>query len=173
MVRPNIDQTRGIGDIQQLYRWNMSFDKGPAAITSVSADMNLRCESAEIPKLSIESIEANIRGHTVKHAGRSRYTNTITLNFLETVDSKVAQMMKDWRELVWASRIGTAVTKREYEAVVRLDLLNNQDDVRWRYTLYGAYYEDADPGGTLDGTTSDFLKPSIILSYDYFTDEAV
>lgn len=173
MPRPTIGQIRGVGDFQTVHRWNMRFASfpliGAGLATPVAEDLNLRCESATVPKLTTQSIEINIRGHKVKQPGISNYDNVWTLTFVETVDTKIRSFFKGWRESIWQTRTGITADKADLEATVILEQLNNQDDTVWQYTLFGVYLEDGD-FGSLDGATSDAQKPNFTLSYDFFDD---
>ena len=175
MPRPSIEQIRGVGDFQMVHRWNMRFASFPVlgiAGAPLTEDLNIRCESATIPKVTTQSIEINLRGHKVKQPGISNYDNIWTLTFLETVDNIVRLFFKGWRESIWQTRTGISADKEELEATVILEQLNNQDDTIWQYTLFGGYLEDSD-FGTLDGATSDAQRPSFTLSYDFFEDVPV
>jgi len=139
----------------------------------VDSDFNLRCFSSEVPKLvPVGSQDIWIRGHHIKQPGIYDSSHVITLVFLETVDSKVATMMKAWRDSCWNSQTGTQLEKIAVEATLRLTRLNRFDEEIWEYVLHGCFYEDGDPtGGTpLDGSTSDIIRPSMTLSYDWFED---
>lgn len=174
MARPTLDQLRGIGDFATLYRWNLSFPQFPSAIVAPgSEDLNLRCESAELPQRTGETIEQMIRGHRTRHPGIYKSVGSLTITFAETVDNTVALFLKSWREACWnvgGTTSGATVPKSELEAIVRLELLDSSDSPRWEYKLIGAFYEDGEGGGVLDGSTSDFLKPTLVLSYDDYTE---
>jgi len=175
MTRPSINQLRGVGDFAQMIRWNLSFPTLPSGVSvgSPAAELNLRCESADVPKMTNQKIETNIRGHKVFDAGISNYTNTITLTFVETVDNMIHEFIRSWRELLWETNTGVTVPKTSYQAVCMLTRLNNQDNPTWYYEMIGCFPEDYEAGGTLDGVTSDFIKPTLTLSYDYFKDAAL
>lgn len=176
MARPNISQLRNVGDYTQLYRWNLIFSSLPAAGIAgapLIEDLNLRCESTTLPKTTNQPIEQNIRGHKTKSAGIMNYEGTIVLTFIETTDNLIHNFLKGWRELIWSTRTGTSVDKSDYEAEIIIQRLNNQDNAIWQYTMYGCWLEDYDDGGTLDGSTSDSLKPAMTISYDFFDDSPV
>ena len=172
---------RGIGDFATVYQWNITLPSSPITSPIIGAsdvedDFNLRCFSSEVPKRApVGAQDIWIRGHHVKQPGIYDSTHTLTLVFLETVDSLVASMMKAWRDACWDPVTGQQLSKENLEADVRLVRLNRQDEEIWEYILHGCFYEDGDPtGGTpLDGSTSDIIRPSMILSYDWFEDGAV
>jgi len=172
MPKPTLDQIRGVGDFQQVHRWNLRFASFPVlgfGAAPIAEALNVRCESATVPKQTVQSIEIDIRGHKVKQPGISNYDNTWTLTFVETVDTLVRTFFKGWRESIWQTRTGISANKEDLEATVILEQLNNQDDAIWQYTVFGVYLEDSD-FGTLDGATSDAQRPSFTLSYDFFDD---
>lgn len=175
MAKPTIDQVRSVGDFTALYRWNLIFAKFPAAVANPpdTNDLNLRCESSELPRLTGQTIIQNIRGHQVKQPGIYNYGDSITLTFIETVDNLIHNYLKSWREACYQTKTGISQDKANVEAIIQLQRLNNQDVPIYEYKLIGSFLQDFDFGGTLDGTTSDSLKPQLILTYDYFDDKSL
>lgn len=172
MASFTIDQLRALPDYAQPTKWDINFVTLPAVGAlgfPIADDLNLRCESVEIPKSTNQKFEVQIRGHKTMHSGLLDYGNTMTIVFTETVDSLIFNFIKAWRELVWSSRQGQTFPKSDLEATILLTLRDNQDNARAKYTVYGAFYE-ADDFGTLDGTTSDAMRPSLTLSYDFYVD---
>jgi len=170
MARPKIENIRSLGDFATLFRWNLKVSTPPAVAPEFNTNTtNLRCESTNIPMLSGQSMELNIRGHTVKQPGIYRYNGQITLTFVETVDAKIHKALRAWREACWQAKTGVTQLKSDLEAVLVLEQLNNQDEVIWSYVLYGCFYEDGD-FGQLDGTSGDAQRVTLTCSYDYFED---
>jgi hypothetical protein len=174
-LRPTMDEVRGMGDFAQVFRWSFSLSVPPRGIAAPPdiAELNLRCESTDMPKKTGQSTELNIRGHKIRRPGIHTPNVPITITFVETVDNKIMQFIKDWRELCWQTGSGVQAAHSDLIATVDIILLDNNDLPRWKYTLKGAFIEDFSPGNTLDGSTSDFLKPQIMLSYDDFDDGPV
>lgn len=175
MARPSIDQIRSIGNVTQLFRWNLQIAAFPSAITAppTTEALNLRCESVELPKLTNQPVEVNIRGHKVKQPGIGQYAGTLQMTFIETVDNVVHNFLRQWREACWQTKTGISRPKTELEAIILIHRLNQQDEPIWEYKLIGAFLEDYDAGGTLDGTSTESLRPVFTLSYDYFEDQAL
>ena len=174
MARLSQDDLRNLDDFATTFRWNLSIVKLPSGISTdtSSADLNLRCETSEIPKLTLNSIETRIRGHKVKSPGVADYAGALTFTFVETENNKIHNFIKAWRELVWETQSGKTLPKSELEATLRLARLDSQDNEIYEYVLVGCYYEDAD-FGSLDNEGGDFMKPSLTVSYDYFKDKSV
>ena len=172
MATISIDQLRSLPDYAQVTKWDINFVTLPAVGAigfPLSDDLNIRCESVELPKATNQKFEVMTRGHKTLHSGILDYGNTFTITFNETVDSKVFNFIKAWRELVWSSRQGQSFPKSDLEATILITLLDNQDQPRAKYTVYGCFYEDADYG-TVDGATSDVQKITLTLSHDFFVD---
>lgn len=172
-MRPTIDQIRTAGDYARMYTWDLTIVKFPAAGAPYpsSDDLNIRCLSSEVPKMTGTSIEVNIRGHRIRQPGIYNYNTPITFTFVETVDGMVNDFFKRWRDACWATKTGRAAPKSDLEGTIILHLLDTNDNAIWQYKLIGCFLEDYDPtGGPLGGDTSDVLRPSLMLSYDYFED---
>jgi hypothetical protein len=172
MAKITIDQIRALPDFAQVTKWDLTFVTLPGVGAfgfPSSEDLAIRVESIEMPKATNQKFEVQLRGHKTMHSGILDYGNTMTITFAETVDNKIFNLVKAWRELVWGSRQGNSFSKSDLEATLLLTLLDNQDVERAKYTIFGCFYE-ADDFGTLDGTTSDAIKPALTLSYDFYVD---
>ena len=173
MPRPTIDQIRSIGNVTQLFRWNLIFSAFPAAVAGAprTEDLNLRCESTTLPKLSHTMTEVQIRGHKVHQPGKGEYSPNIALTFLETVDNKISTFLRAWREACWQVKTGVSQSKADVEAQILIQRLNHLDQGIWEYNLTGCILQDYEPGGTLSSESQDALKPSMTIVYDYFEDK--
>ena len=175
MARPFLSQIRSIGDFATIFRWNMTIVQAPSVGgTYISdTDMNYRCESTTIPKATNNTFEVNIRGHKTLNNGIVNYDNTLSLTFVDTVDNKLRNFFKTWREALWTPDTGAAKgTTNELKAKFLLQLLDNTDAPKWSITIHGVMLQDYD-FGTLDGTSSDAIRPTVTFTYDYFEDAAV
>jgi hypothetical protein len=175
MASFTIDQLRALPDYAQVTKWDITFLQLPAVGAvgfPASEDINLRCETVETPKATNQKFPVELRGHRTFHSGIMDYGNVMNLTFTETVDNFTFLFVKAWRELCWASRTGSAFPKSDLEATILLTLLDNEDNARASWKIYGAFYE-ADDFGTLDGSTSDAIRPSLTLSYDFYVDNPI
>ena len=170
MARPTIDNIRGIKDFATNYRWDMTINFPQALAGLDTEDYNFRCESAEMPLATNTLMEANIRGHKVKQSGILAYQGELTLNFIETVDSKISDLIKAWRDACWKANTGVATSQVALEGSITLQRLDSQDQVVWIYTLFGVFLSTYDPGGQLVGDGGDLIRPTMTISYDYFKD---
>lgn len=172
MASFTIDQLRALPDYAQVTRWDVSFLTLPsvgALAFPVSDELNFRCETVETPKATNQKFPVETRGHRTLHSGIMDYGNTMVMTFTETVDNTLFNFIKAWREICWSSRQGQAFPKSSLEATILITMLDNQDNARAAWKVYGCFYE-ADDFGTLDGSTSDAIKPSLTLSYDFYVD---
>jgi hypothetical protein len=172
MAKPSIENLRGIGDVASVYRWNMSFSKSPSVDGFPSSeDINLRCESVTLPSISIEPVTIQIRGHKVFQPGIIDYGGTFSLTIIETIDNKISDMIKGWREACWEVDTGKGKPKADIEANIKLERLDNEDNTIWTYELIGCWLQSVD-GLTLDSTTSDPMRVTLTLQYDYYKESA-
>lgn len=169
MARITLDQIRAFGDVTQGFRWIFNVISAPSAVPFPASEaLDLRIETAELPKKTGSSVEINLKGHKVKFPGLYQPNGSLSFTFVETVDNVIATWITAWQVACWANNSGVRATKKELEAVIQLQLLKNDDTPRWQYTLKGVYLEDSSPG-QLDGQSPDPLKPQLVVSFDDFT----
>jgi hypothetical protein len=174
MAKATLNQVRSLPDYAELSRWNLIFATIPSAASGdfpVSDDINIRCESASVPKVTNEKIEIRHRGHRIFQNGISLPEGQITLTFTETIDASIRRMIKAWKEAVYDIKSGKGNLKADVECTIILEMLDKQDSAVYRYTLYGCFLEDHDLG-ELNAEGGDVIKPSLTISYDYFDEEA-
>jgi len=168
---------RRVSEVLTQYQWDLQFDSFPAALGAPpsSEDLNIRCYSSTVPKKTIQSVEVLIRGHKVKVPGPvDEGGNQITLTFVETADALIHRFLRDWREVCTETGTGAHNTVDSVKCNISLFLLNRQNQPVWHYRLIGCYLEDYDHGGELTGDPStESMKVSMILSFDYSEDEPV
>ena len=175
VLRPSVDNIRGLGNFTQAYRWNVVFEKLPKGITLAPDAINFRAESSTIPTRTGTSTEIVIRGNKVRQPGIYDYNSPITLTVMETVDNTVSNFVTSWFDLCSSSKDGSsgvAVTKADLEAVLVLTRLDNNDKPIWKYKLIGCFLETCEEGD-LDASTADPLKPALGIAYDRFEEAAV
>ena len=169
MPRPTLQQIRGIGNFQEITRWNFAMLVPPTAVPVNSNALNLRCETSELPKRTVQTIDVNLRGHRVKQSGISDYSGVLTVTFMEDVNSTIKDFLRRWREAISETNTGVSLPKSELEAVIGLTQLDQSDNGVWQYQIKGCLLEDYDLG-QLDGATSDVQRPSMTVSFDLFSD---
>lgn len=171
MPIPTVDQVRQIGDIQTLIHWRLNVLRWPQALGAVmaSGDLDLRCVSTSLPTRKGSTVTVQIRGHKSKSPGLVDVSGNISLQLIETVDSRIATLLRDWSELCCNSRTGLQAAKAQVEALLQITRLSRGGESVWSYTLVGCFLEGYDLP-TLDGSSNGNFMPSMNISYDYFTD---
>ena len=167
-----MSELRGVGDFAPVYKWEMSLDL-PAGIAAIAPpDLNLRCESHEMPVRTNNKIEVNLHGHKKLTSGIVGYSNSLTITFTETIDNLISSFFSQWWALCWTPNEGAAIPQVDLEAVLQLTRHDKSDNPIWQYILKGVFPETFDAGGTLDGVTSEHLKPALTINFDDYEEGA-
>ena len=167
-IRPNINQVRSLTDFTTSYQWYVTINPPRGVPFPTSNEINLRCISADIPRLNDQPLSTEIRGHKVWQPGIHVYTPTIVLTMAELIDMLVNNWIQRWREACWRSRTGIHQTKDNIEASITLVRLNRQDEPIWNYHLVGCFLSEYTQD-TL-GTSNELFRPALTITYDYFVD---
>lgn len=169
MGRPTIEQIRSLQDFATLYQWEVKAARTPSAVATPSDDaINFRAATSSLPKATNQPIEINVRGHKIKQPGITNYDNQWTLVLYETVDSIVSRWIENWRQCCWNIRTGYQETRKDSEGDFIVTRLNRQNEPIYQLKLIGCWLEDFDWGGELGDSTSEAIRPSMTISYDYW-----
>jgi hypothetical protein len=169
MPMPTHENIRKAGDIQVTYKFNLKFTKMPATGKYPNLnDVNIRCQTTQVPKKSTENISYILHGHEVNQNGMGKYSGTIEFTFIETVDNKIKDFIIAWAEASHTTITGASVDKSKLEAIVQLEMLGTDLKPIYLYTLTGCIYKDHTMPD-LDGASSEAYKPTLTINYDYHT----
>lgn len=173
-MRPTIDNVRGLGEFQSMYRWNLEITSFPESLANhpTAEELNFRCTSTTLPKSTNNDVLINMRGHTIEMPGKQTFERRMTLIFLETVDNKIAQFFTDWRKLVWSDITGITENKKDLESTMKIERLNNKDEAIWEYVLTGCFPKDFILAPLVE-ESDEVMKPELLLTYDYFREGTI
>jgi hypothetical protein len=168
-----LDTIRNLGDFQQTFRFRLTFLTSPTGVAVDVEGMDARCETAELPKTTNEKIEIALKGLKMFQHGRADYGNSITMTFIETVDSSIKRMLAEWRKAQFDIKTGAmAAPSANLKCDVGITLLNNQNQDVYTFKLIGCLLEDYDLG-QMEGATADVQRPSMTLGFDYYDEAAI
>jgi hypothetical protein len=173
MAYPTVVGLQGLPDFATTINWDLKILTLPASsgiFTAPTDDLNIRCESSDIPRKAGQSATVMIRGLPVKQPGIYVPTQQLNLTFVETVDNTMTQFIYTWREACFTTNTGVQLQKDQLTATIQLIRNNRQGNPIWQYTLTGCYLEAYDPGGSLQGQSAEAMRASISLSYDDYTE---
>jgi hypothetical protein len=178
MPRPTLNDIRSAGQLSHAYDWFVVFNLAGAGtdlkklasnLGVTDNTLNIRCESSDQPKRTNDKVTIDNRGHQVFYPGRTTYSNTLTLTFLEYVDMNVITFINAWFDLLWSPGVGAQSNKNDLSATVELHRVAPDSTTEtFAYQLNGCFPSDFDSGGNMDGSTSAPFKPTLTLSYDYY-----
>jgi len=172
-TKPTIDSIReGVGDPQFLHNWKLNIVKFPAVGTYPDPEaLNWRCATSDIPTASVLNSSIVIRGHTVHYpSGIIKYSETLTLSFIEDTDGTVKEFIRQWREASAQTRTGKSNKKSQVEAIFELVLLGKEDEDAWRINLIGCIYENSNLQSLESGANASIQTPTLTIKYDIFED---
>jgi len=169
-MRYSLSDVNAIGDLQQMYRWDMAVSGLPGA-GAEAKDLAIRCKSANIPVKTQEVLEEQLHGHTIKRPGKAVVAGELTLTFVEDVDSTISKAFRGWEKLLWSedegSYKGQQTTYTDVKCSIVLTLLGPDDSEKQVFTLSDCYLSSFDPGGEFGGEGA--MNPVATISYQSFT----
>ena len=168
-MRPSLSDVRKIGQIAQRFRWRLDFLKQPIAGSGIilPTDLDVRCESVDVPSYTINTTDMRIRQWTVSKNMSSR-ANDINLVFVETTDGLVFDFFSAWQDAVMNVKSGKGNAKSLSNATINLTLLDNKDQPMRLFTCFGCILKKYDRGQA--NNTDEIFKANITFGMDYFTE---
>jgi hypothetical protein len=175
MAKATIENLRTLNDALRVYQFDFQFVTNPMGIT-LPPNLISRIQTVDNPKRNaVNAIEIQTAmGHKRKIHGINDYTMTLAMAWVEDMDASLFRFFGAWQELIWETNTGIQHYTNEIQATCLLSALDSKHNPILNYTLKGVWLEEFDPQGAgFDGTSSEVFRPSVTLSYDYFTQEKV
>ena len=141
------------------------------AYYSTARNLSFRCESAELPSVTFETLEQKIYGPTEKYPRQKNY-NESTLTFMVSDDMGEKLFFDAWMELINPSSTYNFPYKRDYSTEISI----NQYDVGGEES-YSISLEDAFPISVnqldLDwSNVESYHKLSVVFAYKSWTNNS-
>lgn len=173
MAKPQLGQVVTLDSVLHLNDWTVEFLRLPPALAGQLAlqNVNIRAFSMDVPRLNINPIQIDIRGHRFYVPGDKEFDSTFTLQLHETSDTPVAQAFYTWFTLIQETYTGfrSDPSLTQLKADLKLTLLDRNLNPRWEYRLYGAWPQTIDYGGQVVGDKgADIIRPTITFNFDWF-----
>lgn len=175
-MRPTLQQLRTLTDFCPSYRWDMNAVLPATVANAISSlELNLRTTSITIPKRTVDPIEVSNRGHKIYREGITSFSQQISLSTIGTVDAMTHKAIRNWHVSQWSDDGQTVYGRMssnnplDRQATITLTALNNTDQGYWQYLICDCWLQDSD-FGEFGSDSSDILRPSLTLSYDFFLD---
>jgi hypothetical protein len=173
MPNVSIENVRSVQNFAHNFRWNFEVVTPPSdfpELGQASEGMNIRCETASVPKRNMNYTPTTIRGHTVEQAANAEYDREITLMFNETDDNFIVNLMRGWEQVAYESITGDGNDKEFIQATLKLVRLDSQNIPRYQYVIYGC--QPGNPTeipnlGNGDGG-GEIIKAEWQIKYDYW-----
>lgn len=162
-IRPTTDDLLALGDFQRTNMWKISMIRAPIAVPINTEDFNLRCRTSSTPKFTQQAIEAYVRANRVYDSNVVYPDGTLTLSFIETVDTTIRVFGTTWMRMCKER----TTTLRDLCADFRLVELDNQENEVFEHFLGWSFPEDFDTGelaGNEAGAQIQF--PTMTLKYN-------
>lgn len=164
MAKPTIASTRGLGDFQKTYTWELSAIRLPSIAPINSEVLNSRCMSTDLPGRDNQVATVMMRGNQVFDPGISTVRGTLNLTFLETVNAEMRDWMIQWEEEIAEKRVPFTSLYGDF----RITQLDNQWNRRRYYDLKFCFLQSSN-FNQLGGDDSNPMQPSMTLQYMDYT----
>ena len=132
--------------------------------------MRIQCKTATIPGLQNEAQDITIHGFKVSTAGRTVFSNTLSVGYIESRDLLVQRALKNWVNSVRDFRTQKSVGKQKYAVGGQLliyDETGTVSTVMYLHNCFCAEVQDV----SLDGSSANIVDVSATFRYD-FADES-
>lgn len=132
--------------------------------------LQLRCQSTQLPGVSVETVTVALRGKELVYAGRQLFEKTLSVTFQETVDILVRNTMLNWLYFIVDERENTGNTKADYSTSATIQLYDESNSVIRTIKMFGVFPTEF-AAVDLAGDSVGAVLPSATFSYDWFEDE--
>ena len=146
---------------------------GGARLSGASdGGLRLQCKSATIPGIMNEAQDITLHGFKLSTAGRTTFSNTLSVTYMENRSLTVQRVLKNWVNSVRDFRTQTSIGKAKY-AVQDAQLLcyNETGGISATFTLWNCFCSEVQDI-SMDGTSANIIDVNATFRYDFADERA-
>lgn len=172
MAKPSLSNIRSLGQVSLRCNWRLDFITQPIAGTGLilPSELDVRCESVDVPSYNINSTEVKIRQWTIQRNGTVK-PKDMNFTFVETTDGLTFDFFSAWQDAIMNLKSGKGNNKDQVSAIVNLTLLDNKDNPIRLFTCWGCILKGYERGKA--DNTGEIFKANVTFGFDYFTETKV
>jgi len=144
----------------------------PSGVTGTKdlEGLRIQCKTASIPGIQNEAQDIALHGFKIRTAGRTVFTNTLSVTYLESRTLGIQRTLKNWVNSVRDFRTQKSVGKQQYTTTGELviyDETGKKITSIWLWNCFCAEIQDVN----MDGSSANITEISATFNYD-FADES-
>lgn len=172
VARSSMLDVLNIADPLYSDNFELFFPVLPNGITGTKDKEGLRiqCKQTSIPGISNEAQDITIHGFKIQTAGRTVFSNTLPVTYLESRTLSIQRTLKNWVNAVRDFRTQTSVGKKNYCTTGELIIYDETGKAItsiWLVNCFCAEVQDVN----MDGNSANITEISATFRYD-FADES-
>ncbi len=164
-----IEQVSALVDPLKGYQYRVIIAPLPAGLGAPVDIMSIRVTTATLPGSDIDPVETHLGGHTVRHAGRRRFSGTWTTTLVEGQDAQILKRLSSWQQMCYDQRTGKQAGKQNYQSRATIELYDDPGVVTFKRQLYGVWPQSV-PDLSLDMNSSEAAIMDITWAFDFWDD---
>lgn len=156
-----------IKDPLMVYNFNLLIANVPGG--GDGEQLMLRCQSTSIPGMQIDQVPVDLRGMTLRYAGRHMYGGTLPATYIEARDLKTRSALLRWMYFARDFRNATGNYKADYATNIDVELFDDREQTVIRtIRCFGAFPTEVQEVN-LESAGQNAVV-SVTFSYDWFQD---
>ena len=141
-----------------------------ANTTSNGKSLTVQCQSVDSPiGYNIKPVVVNMQRLVYNYAGGLEHKQAINLDFFDTYESQVYQVLQAWRDYTVDYNSGLNYSKNTYATTVFLYHLGVNGDIAIQYQLNNAWISKIDGSAYKVGPQSELFKYKCTMVFDFLT----
>lgn len=171
--RTNLSEVLAVPDPLYSDNFELYFPVLPTGVGTVGAattGLRVQCKQATIPGISNEAQDITIHGFKISTAGRTVFSNTLSVTYMESNTLIIQRTLKNWVNVVRDFRDQVSLGKAEYAKNGELIVYNELGKRITSYNLVNCFCVEVQDVN-MDGTGANLIDINATFRYD-FADES-
>lgn len=133
--------------------------------------LRVQCKQATIPGIMNEAQDVTIHGYKISTAGRTVFSNTLSVTYMESNTLVIQRTLRNWVNVVRDFRDQVSIGKSQYAKPAELIVYNELGKVITTYALVNCFCSEVQDI-SMDGNSANVIEVNATFRYD-FADESI